>query len=201
MESKNEKKSTSDEVSDETANEALSLEKHGMLIFPNGDDKNQSSNETKVNDSEKEDQLQYLVFEKDKQSYAIPTDQVAEITRKRKIYKLPIRKGKIIGIMALRGNFIPVFNTKEILSNKSLKDEYLSSNEGCIIICSLQKSQFGLPVDKAVQTVTLKEGQIEPMKNTKGLSTNKINCVKEVCITGEGTHLILNLSKLKELAG
>jgi chemotaxis signal transduction protein len=100
---------------------------------------------------------QFLVFRADKQEMLIAVDDVREIIMPPPISFLPRSPTEIEGVIALRGEIMPVINLRRMLG---FDRAGLSSSTRCLVASPNQQS-FALIVDELTEFVWLLDEEID----------------------------------------
>ena len=136
-----------------------------------------------------EDQSQWVTFQMDQERYGINVLQVQEIIRMTDITPVPGAPRYILGVINLRGNVVPIVNTRSRFNLPTVDD----SPETRIILVDLDRQLIGIVVDSVAEVVTLESGEIE-----KAPSLDKaewVQFIHGVARTGGDLLILLDLSK------
>lgn len=105
----------------------------------------------------------YLSFMLNREEYAVPVLQVAEIIGRQEVTTLPQTPHYVRGVMNLRGRIIPVID----LRVKFGLVEDSANERACIVVVRAQIEtelvSVGLQVDAVSEVLSLTEGDIEEM--------------------------------------
>jgi purine-binding chemotaxis protein CheW len=132
----------------------------------------------------------YLIFETEKEYYAVNVINVIEIIPMCNITFVPEVPNYVKGIINLRGDIIPVIDVR----TKFMKPEVDHTAQTCIIEITYQGYDLGLIVDQIVCTLTIPEEHISPPPSTKLRYSNQF--VKSVGMIDDQVYLLLDLDKL-----
>ena len=99
-------------------------------------------------------------FNKKKENYAVPIEQVREIRPFENITKVPKAKQFVLGIMNLRGMIIPVIDVKKRLGFGETSE--LNKNYK-ILVADVRDSVYGLLADNVEQVLELSINDIDPI--------------------------------------
>lgn len=102
-------------------------------------------------------QSQWVTFQMDQERYGINVLQVQEIIRMNDITPVPGAPRHILGVINLRGNVVPIVNTRTRFNLPTVED----SSETRIILVDLERQLIGIVVDSVAEVVTLESGEIE----------------------------------------
>jgi len=100
---------------------------------------------------------QFLVFRADKQEMLIAVDDVREIIMPPPISYLPRATQEIEGVIALRGEIMPVINLRRMLG---FERAGLTASTRCLV-SSPEEQSFALIVDELTEFVWLLEDEID----------------------------------------
>ncbi|MEW5952673.1 MAG: chemotaxis protein CheW [Bacillota bacterium] len=131
---------------------------------------------------------QVVIFELDKQNYALPIMETKEIIRVTDIVKIPRVDHYIEGIMNLRGNVIPVINLN---SRLGLPDNGITGDSR-IIVVGVDDKKVGLIVERVNQIGKYSESQVEPPLVTG----DNVDFIKGVIKKEENLWMLLDLDRL-----
>lgn len=136
-----------------------------------------------------EELVNIIEFELGKETYAIETLYLKEVTSSEKIYDLPCTPNYIFGVINLRGKIVTIIDLK-----KYLKLNYKGINDlTSIIIVEFNETLVGFVADKIIGIKNISRGNIQKTKP-------KLQNIKEsflIGITGE-TVIILDIIELLE---
>ncbi|NLY77548.1 MAG: purine-binding chemotaxis protein CheW [Tissierellia bacterium] len=103
-------------------------------------------------------EMQYVVFNINKEEFGIDIMKVKEIITYKEPTHIPNCPDFVEGVLNYRGKVIPVINLKKRFQ---MGDTDLTK-ETRIIVISLNDREIGFIVDEASQTIRLDEDQIDP---------------------------------------
>lgn len=131
---------------------------------------------------------QLVVFELEKQNYAIPILEIQEIIRMVNITPVPKTNAFLEGVVNLRGNIIPVVNLRKRLGMSDQEH----SNETRIIVVEFNGENIGVIVDKVLEVGRYNESEIEPPH----VAGENVEFLRGVIKKDKNLWLLLNLEKL-----
>ncbi|NPV39214.1 Chemotaxis signal transduction protein CheW [Brevinematales bacterium NS] len=107
--------------------------------------------------------MQCISFTLEGQLYALAMDDIESILFARKIFLLPNTHDKLLGVYNLRGNIIPVYSLRRILS---LPDPYqgkrvVDDEDKYVIVVKHQRNMFGLMVDSIYKHIEVFENEYQ----------------------------------------
>lgn len=135
-----------------------------------------------------EHDAQVVIFELNRQNYALPIIETEEIIRVTNIVKIPRVEHYIEGIMNLRGNVIPVLNLN---SRLGIPDSGITGDSR-IIVVALTDKKVGLIVERVNQIGKYSESEIEP----SSVAGDNVDFIKGVIKKEEDLWMLLDLDKL-----
>ena len=107
-------------------------------------------------------QLSFLTFQLGKESFAIPVTKVIEILEVPPITKVPKSPEFMTGVINLRGNVLPVVDTRI----KFGLDPMVFSIHTCILVISVEvegeSAQVGALVDSVQEVLEVDQNQVGP---------------------------------------
>lgn len=134
--------------------------------------------------------IQLVVFELDKEEYAVPIGDIREIIRIPEIAPVPNAPEFIRGILNLRGTIVVVID---------LEKRFHLAREGKappehIVITEVNGSTFGIVVDKVSEVLRVPVSKIQP---TPSLVSSRIHAdyLKGVAVLEEAANAIAEASK------
>lgn len=140
------------------------------------------------NDEEIEDTLsnKYLIFELDKQEYAIAIQYVVDIINVQPVTRVPSCPEFVRGITNLRGKVIPIIDVR-IRFGKQPQDY---NERTCIIVVEMWGLSVGMIIDSVSEVRTIESEDIAPPPTfTSGVD---IRFVDGIGKTDSGIKLILD---------
>jgi purine-binding chemotaxis protein CheW len=102
--------------------------------------------------------MQVIVFSLNNKLFALPTNNVSEITKTMPSIKVPNAPYCVEGLINLRGNVVTLINLSKILS---IEGELCYNS---IVILNYEDDLLGLLVDDVEQVLDIKEEQIQILK-------------------------------------
>ena len=142
--------------------------------------------------AEFEEMKQFIVFTLDSQFYGVDITHVQIIEKMKFIVRVPRTPECIEGVMNLRGEIIPIINTRKLFG----LEEKANTNNTRIIIAKLEDGMVGIIVDEVKEVVELQPEQIEGIHDVKGkLDTDYIIGVGKII----EKNMIITLLHLKSI--
>jgi len=107
--------------------------------------------------------MQCISFYLEGQLYALAMDDIESILFARRIFLLPNTHDKLLGVYNLRGNIIPIYSLRRILS---FPDPYqgkrvIDDEDRYVIVVKHQKNMFGLMVDSIYKHIEVFEDEYQ----------------------------------------
>lgn len=136
-----------------------------------------------------ENQSKWVTFQMDQERYGIKVLQVQEIIRMTDITPVPGAPHYILGVINLRGNVVPIVNTRSRFNLPTVND----SPETRIILVDLDRQLVGIVVDSVAEVVTLEGGEIEKAPSLD--QAEWVQFIHGVARTGGDLLILLDLSK------
>ncbi len=125
-----------------------------------------------MQENQKGDELQIVVFELEDTYYGVHILQVQEIIKMAEITKLPNMPDFIEGIINLRDKIIPIMDLRKRFNLENM----VKGENQKILILKLQEVQFGILVDNISEVEKIPVSIIEaPPKIVSGVSGNFIS--------------------------
>lgn len=115
-----------------------------------------------------EENVQLVVFELDKEEYAVQITELQEILRIPDITPIPNAPEFISGIFNLRGKIIVVVDLEKRFN---LVRDHEKTAEGNIIFTEVNENSFGIIVDRVTEIINVAQSKIQP---TPALVSSKI---------------------------
>jgi len=131
---------------------------------------------------------QYLHCRSGSQEFVIPVMNVTEIISDRKVSPLPFPKKHLSGVIAYRGEAIPVFNLDHFGFEK------VENVKTYFVICVLEGLSFALQVTQTDELMTLDGQDLQELG--KGTSLLHVPFVSHFFTKDDRNIMILNLEKL-----
>ena len=136
---------------------------------------------------------QIVIFRIEKEEFGIYVKNVREIVRLPKITKVPGSPPYILGICNLRGNVIPVIDSKTRF-NESLKTEMTEHTR--MLVTDMEGFTNGLVIDSVTEVTLIEKNSIEPPPEmTKNVERKFLEGVIKLK-DGKRLVLILNIKEL-----
>ena len=135
------------------------------------------------------DLSEFLAFVSDGLDFAISTKYVTEIITNYQITLLPRVPSHIRGIINLRGQIIPVIDTRIRLRQNPSENR----GEVCIIIINIDEVLMGLLVDNVSHVLNVSRNEIlpPPVNNRQELVTGIVH-------VADASYLVIDCEKLPE---
>lgn len=140
-----------------------------------------------------EKKLKLIVFELQKEEYAIPVQQVRSIEKLLPITRVPNVPPHIKGVINLRGVITPIVDLRARFG----LEEKLETDASRIIITVIDEHEVGFIVDAANDVIDISEGQIEPAPEVVGSVENKY--VQGVVKIDKRLFVCLDLNEILQL--
>ncbi|KPB04385.1 chemotaxis protein CheW [Bacillus sp. CHD6a] len=137
--------------------------------------------------------LKLIVFELQKEEYAIPVQQVRSIEKLLPITRVPNVPPHIKGVINLRGVITPIVD----LSTRFNLEEKLETDASRIIITLVDEHEIGFIVDAANDVVDITEEAMEPAPEVVGSVENKY--VQGVVKIDKRLFVCLDLNEILQL--
>lgn len=134
-------------------------------------------------------QTQWVTFQMDQERYGINVLQVQEIIRMTDITPVPGAPHYILGVINLRGNVVPIVNTRSRFNLPTVDD----SADTRIILVDLDRQLIGIVVDSVAEVVTLESGEIEKAPSLD--QAEWVQFIHGVARTEGDLLILLDLSK------
>ncbi|MDM8535034.1 chemotaxis protein CheW [Clostridiaceae bacterium HSG29] len=131
---------------------------------------------------------QYVVFELEKQNYAIDINHVREITEITEITKVPNSNEYVKGILKLRDSIISIIDLKKRMSIENKNKE-----KNKILVVDIENIQMGLLIDIAKDVKTFSVDQID---DSSILSFKNENYINGIIRSENDIIMILNVKKI-----
>ena len=132
----------------------------------------------------------FLIFETDKEEYALDVENVIEIIPLVGITYVPHVSEYIKGIINLRGDIVPVISVRARFQKPKI--EY--DDASCIVVIRHGEFTLGLITDAVRGTMTIREEQISAPPSARLSYSNLF--VKSIGQTDNGIKLLLDLEKV-----
>lgn len=140
---------------------------------------------------------QYLVCDDGHQTYAISVRSVKEITVARKLQCLPKKKPNILGVMALRGQLIPMVDTSRVFQ-ETPEELARKTEEGrqCVVICDVGGRDFGIYVHSANKVMEISAEALRQVSVAAGSANQAHSMVNRISTEDGNPILLLELENL-----
>lgn len=135
-------------------------------------------------------ELDMLAFRLGPELYAMPIEQVREVTRLWEITPVPNSAPYILGIISLRGSVLPVIDLCIRLGIPSGE----RGEKSRIVVVNAAGEATGIVVDQMVGVVRIQEEEIRPAPETIEQAAGK-EYIKGIARRGESLYIILDLDK------
>jgi chemotaxis signal transduction protein len=140
--------------------------------------------------------FQVISFKLDDNIYAMDVMNIVEIIFAHKIYKVPNTDKKLLGVLNLRGNILPVYSLKMILGmNDSVSDrDVIEEEDKFIIMIKKEKDTFGILIDAIYKNIAATEDNYRTGTFIERWSKNSL--FKGVILQQEKEILVVNVETL-----
>ncbi|WP_117169688.1 chemotaxis protein CheW [Paraliobacillus sediminis] len=135
-------------------------------------------------------QLKTIVFELNKEEYALPVKQVGSIERVMHITRIPSTLHFVKGVINLRGVVTPIIDLRARFDLADIG--YTESTR--IIIVNLEELAVGLIVDAAYDVIDIPTDAIEPAPEVIG--SVQVDYIEGVAKLAERLLILLNMDKV-----
>jgi purine-binding chemotaxis protein CheW len=109
-----------------------------------------------------EDEAQVIAFRLGGELHACDIQLVEEVVTRRRIHRLPDMPPRLLGMLRLRGELVPVLDVAPLL------DLALGTEPPAILVVALGESRLGVAVDAAQDVVALTPADYRPAPHTGG---------------------------------
>ena len=109
-----------------------------------------------------EDEAQVIAFHLGGELHACDIQLVEEVVTKRRVHALPDMPPRLLGMLRLRGELVPVLDVAPLL------DLALGTEHPTILVVGLGESRLGVAVDAAHDVVALTPADYRPAPHTGG---------------------------------
>ncbi|HEU4558380.1 MAG TPA: chemotaxis protein CheW [Longimicrobium sp.] len=109
-----------------------------------------------------EDEAQVIAFRIGGELHACDVQLVEEVVTKRKVHRLPDMPPRLLGMLRLRGELVPVVDVAPLL------DLRLEAEQPAILVTVAGDVRVGVAVDAAHEVVTLSPAEYRPAPLTGG---------------------------------
>lgn len=133
--------------------------------------------------------IEAIVFQAEKEWFALPVSQVVEVVRLPQIIELAKAPKVVVGVINFRGQVTPIFDLNLILGFQAVPYSLATP----ILILQQGRQKLGLVVNKVLEVTTL---EVAPN------SLNEISCqaIKGLALWQERLVFLLDLEKLVSAA-
>ncbi len=159
---------------------------------------NKKTREARVKEEKKrtKDLFQSIAFYLDDQIYAMDVMDIDSIITVRKIYKVPNTNEKVLGVLNLRGNILPIYSLKLILG---LEDPFrgrdvIDDEDRYIVMIKKGRDIFGIMIDSIYNNISATEENFRKGTNFEKWSKNDL--FKGVILDGTKEILVTNIDNL-----
>ncbi|MGZ3769209.1 MAG: chemotaxis protein CheW [Bdellovibrio sp.] len=133
-------------------------------------------------------EINFLLCRFGKQDFAIPLLNVIEITNDRPVHLLPEAQNGLLGVLAYRGEAIPVVDFKYYGLQSERSDRF------CYIICETENTRFSLQISETEDVIKIPESELQNAEDQKFLFA--VSFVKKFFIQNKKNVMVLELEKL-----
>jgi len=137
----------------------------------------------------------FLVFELEKQQYAIAIENVVDIINVQPVTHVPNCPDFVRGITNLRGKVIPIIDVR-IRFGMAERDY---DDRTCIIVVELHGIPVGMIIDSVSEVITLDEGDIAPPPTFSNVVDARF--IEGIGKTEQGIRLILDCAAVLDDEG
>ncbi len=137
--------------------------------------------------------IQYIVFKIEDREFAIEIANVKTIEKITEITRVPGAREHIKGVINLRGEVIPVFDTRERIG----LEERDYDDESRIIIVNIGDIEIGITADTAKEVIDIEDGLIDA--NTEFAGNREDNYIKDIIRLRERIIAVMDLEKLLKI--
>jgi purine-binding chemotaxis protein CheW len=109
-----------------------------------------------------EDEAQVIAFRLGGELHACDVQLVEEVVTKRKVHRLPDMPPRLLGVLRLRGELVPVVDVAPLLELR------LEAEQPAILVMAVGDVRVGVAVDAAHEVVTLSPAEYRPAPLTGG---------------------------------
>ena len=109
-----------------------------------------------------EDEAQVIAFHIGGELHACDVQLVEEVVTRRRVHRLPDMPARLLGVLRLRGELVPVVDIAPLLDLK------LEAEQPAIIVAAIGEVRVGVAVDAAHEVVTLTPTEYRPAPLTGG---------------------------------
>jgi len=133
---------------------------------------------------------QYIIFKLGKEEFGIEIKKVVEIQELFEITRVPKTPEYFKGVINLRGEIIPVIDTRKRLNLQSVPN----TEDTRIIVLDVKESIVGIVVDSTGEVLNLEKNYRESLENFN--STVSMEFILGICKAGKRIITILNMDKI-----
>ena len=126
------------------------------LIGPQGTDKPAPSMTTLIPPKTEKMREVYLLCRNENASFALPVKYVQEILPDRPHKPLPISRKGINGVISFRGRIMAILALLD-------KEKPSMVSGRCIVVCQIERKQFGFRVDQVQSVIDVENAKLEPI--------------------------------------
>ncbi|HSU17910.1 chemotaxis protein CheW [Longimicrobium sp.] len=109
-----------------------------------------------------EDEAQVIAFRLGGELHACDIQLVEEVVTKRRVHRLPDMPPRLMGMLRLRGELVPVLDVAPLL------DLALQAEQPAILVVGMGEARLGVAVDAAQDVVALTPADYRPAPLTGG---------------------------------
>ncbi len=137
-----------------------------------------------------QDQIQYVTFTLEDETYGINVMQVQEVLREIEVAPVPGAPHYVMGIINLRGNVVSVIDARIRFGLPTCDSTELTR----IIVIEVQQHIIGILVDSVAEVVDIKDSDIETAPNVGTNDASKY--IDGVVSRGDKLLILVDLNKL-----
>lgn len=156
----------------------------------------EENGEEKKSDYKVKMYFQGMAFRLDDNVYAMDVMSIDDIIIANKIYRVPNTDIRLLGVLNLRGNILPVYSLKMILGMKDdLKNQdYIDEDEKFVIMIKNEKDIFGVMIDGIYKNIYATEENFKTGRLVERWSKNEI--FSGVILEEDKEILVINIENL-----
>jgi purine-binding chemotaxis protein CheW len=151
------------------------------------------SNDRQIEHSSNDEIIQFLSFTVSNELFGIDLIHVHEILRPAFITRIPNVEIFVLGVINLRGEFIPIIDLKKKFEQGFTDITKMSR----IIVLEYNTKRFGLVVEEVKQVIKIQKSSISSINNQLSMDFNHM--IDNVGRSGELIVFIIDLKKLISL--
>lgn len=172
-----------------TLGESMSLTSTPSAAQPKNATKNENHNlrQTEVKEPLDEKKVFLLCRNKNRQ-FGIPVSKVVEVVQYKYLSLIPSPRKDLMGLMNLRGEIMPILDLKSTFGDQGVLEKSF------IVICDVDGTRFGFPIEYAEQIDELNQNHFQRNENLSASSQKGL--VSHIYVKGEKTVLIVDVDRI-----